>query len=303
MKPHFIVLTCNPHTNMNDCYDRLLRKNWGKDCVTLLYDSKHPQLAEAAKTDGWDVEVFDWMDTIKDMNNPGWTHNYLKTKGVVSPARRAAYFAARKRGIRYFMELDDDWNGIQIPSFISEQLPSRKRMYIKKEPEDFALRYFKFIVERMFQLVADTGCTVAFVQSGELLSADVSHYHFKPKVMNTFILDANEIIVGGGINEDVNIYCRRLIEKPCFQVGYLIWSHGGSQLNFRAGADYKGTWEKTFATVITNPTATKLATYKNPGSGKQDMNYARIHHNVQYERTQPKHVWPVNEGVDTQTNS
>lgn len=299
MKPHFVVLTCNPATQLSAEYDRLLRKTWGKDCVTLLYDSNHPQLAEEAKNLGWDVEVFDWDETIKDMNNPGWTHHYLETKRVVSPARRAAYFAARKRGVRYFMELDDDWKGIQIPGHISDQLPSReRRCCIKKEPEDFVISYFKTIVEKAFDLAAETGSVVAFVQSGEVLNGvNVENYHFKPKVMNTFILDAEKIIVGGGINEDVNIYCRRLIDKPCFQLGYLIWSHGGSQLNFRAGADYKGTWEKTYATVITNPTATKLSTYKNAGGAKDHdaMEYSRIHHCVQYEHTQPKHVWPVEE--------
>lgn len=293
MKPHFIVLTCNSCDNLASCYKSMLRGTWGDDCVILLYDSNHKELAEDAAKKGWRVEVFDWDATIAKMDSPGWTRHYASTKKVVAPARVAAFDIARKLGIRYFMQLDDDWNGIQIPSDISAQLPSRKRLYLKKDPEPFAMKYFKFIVERVFDMVAETGATIAFVQSGELLSADVSHYHFKPKVMNTYIFDTEHPREFGGFNEDVNIYCKRDMSRPCFQVGYLIWSHGGSQL--RVGNDYQGTWEKTFATVITNPTATRLSTFKNPGSGKEDMNYTRIHHNVQYEHTQPKHVWPVEE--------
>lgn len=296
MKPHFFVLTCNSCDNLAHCYKDLLRKTWGDDCVILLYDSNHKELAEDAARKGWRTEVFDWDSTIAKMDSAGWTRHYAARKKVVAPARLAAYDVARKLGIRFFMELDDDWNGIQIPSYISDQLPSRKRLYIKKEPEDFAIKYFKSIVERIFDLVEETGSTIAFVQSGELLSADVSHYHFKPKTMNTFILDTENPMPFGGFNEDVNVYCRRNMEKPCFQVGYLIWSHGGSQL--RQGIEYTGTWEKTFATVIVNPTATRLSTFKNMGAGNDDnMNYSRIHHNVQYERTQPKHVWPVEEEV------
>ena len=293
MKPHFIVLTCNSCDNLASCYKSMLRATWGDDCVILLYDSNHKELAEDAAKKGWRVEVFDWDATIAKMDSAGWTRNYASTKKVVAPARLAAYDIARKLGVRFFMELDDDWNGIQVPSFISDGLPGRKRLYIKKDPEPFAAKYFKFIVERVFDMVAETGATIAFVQSGELLSADVSYYHFKPKTMNTFILDTENPMPFGGFNEDVNVYCRRNMDKPCFQVGYLIWSHGGSQL--RQGIEYTGTWEKTFATVITNPTATRLSTFKNPGSGKEDMNYTRIHHNVQYEHTQPKHVWPVEE--------
>ena len=293
MKPHFFVLTCNSCDNLSGCYKTLLQRAWGNDCVILLYDSNHKELAEDAVRKGWRAEVFDWDATIAKMDSAGWTRHYAAGKKVVAPARLAAYDVARKLGIRMFMELDDDWHGIQIPSDISEQLPSFKRFCLKKEPEEFAFKYFKFIVERIFDLVAETGATIAFVQSGEVFSADVTKYHFKPKCMNTFILDTEHPMPFGGFNEDVNVYCRRNMDKPCFQVGYLIWSHGGSQL--RQGIEYTGTWEKTFATVITNPTGLRLSTFKNPGSGKEDMNYTRIHHSVQYEHTQPKHVWPVEE--------
>lgn len=297
MKPHFIVLTCNSAKDLSPAYKRLLCSNWGDECVTLLYDSNHQAMAEEARSLGWDTEVFDWEEVTSRLSGPGWTKNYTSTKRVVSPARTAAYDVMKKRGIRYFMELDDDFVGVHIPERISHNVrAAKKRLHIGKEPPKFAMDYFREMVEAAFDLAASTGCIVSFVQGGELMSADVSRYHFKPKCMNTFILDSEKPVIGGGINEDVNMYCKRLTEAPRFQLGYIIWNHMGSQL--RIGADYKGTWEKTYATVILNPTAIVLATYNNHGADKSvGYNYARIHHAVQYEHTQPKHVYPV-EGPD-----
>ena len=73
MKPHFFVLTCNSCDNLSGCYKTLLQRAWGNDCVILLYDSNHKELAEDAIRKGWRAEVFDWDATIAKMDSAGWT--------------------------------------------------------------------------------------------------------------------------------------------------------------------------------------------------------------------------------------
>lgn len=252
MKPYFFVLTCNTAKKLSGFYTNVLRALWGGDCVILVYDSDHQDMADEAKSLGYRVEVFDWISTTSSMSGPGWTSNYAKTKRVVSPARYATYEIARRLGIRFFMQLDDDVTYIQIPKVVSGHLPKCDKRITVSKNYPFAMQYVKDIIESTFDFVEKSGCIVAFVQTGELMSADASRFHFKPKVMNTFILDTeNPVDCFGGINEDVNIYTRRFIPKPCFQIAYLTWHHEGSQLNYRAGADYKGTWEKHIVRLFT----------------------------------------------------
>lgn len=226
-------------------------KNFGKERV-IMFDKL--QIAQ----------TFDTADTFND-------------RKTIVYARNACFDIANKLGIKYFLELDDDYTGFMHRYIEGQQLRSK----ITTRLDD--------IFKMMIDFLNCTGAlTVAFVQGGDLIGGlDNNNFHKKilRKAMNSFFCDVDKPFKFlGRVNEDVNTY------TLLGQQGKLIMSISEFMLNQKqtqsnAGgmtSTYldNGTYVKSFYSVMYSPSCVKVA-----AMGDKHM---RMHHQVKWEHCTPK---------------
>lgn len=226
-------------------------KNFGEEHV-IMFDKL--QIAQ----------TFDTADTFND-------------RKTIVYARNACFDIANKLGIKYFLELDDDYTGFMHRYIEGQQL----RAKITTRLDD--------IFTMMIDFLNSTGAlTVAFVQGGDLIGGlDNNNFHKKilRKAMNSFFCDVDKPFKFiGRVNEDVNTY------TLLGQQGKLIMSISEFMLNQKqtqsnAGgmtSTYldNGTYVKSFYSVMYSPSCVKVA-----AMGDKHM---RMHHQVKWECCTPK---------------
>lgn len=226
-------------------------KNFGEERV-IMFDKL--QIAQ----------TFDTADTFND-------------RKTIVYARNACFDIANKLGIKYFLELDDDYTGFMHRYIGGQQLRSK----ITTRLDD--------IFKMMIDFLNCTGAlTVAFVQGGDLIGGlDNNNFHKKilRKAMNSFFCDVDKPFKFlGRVNEDVNTY------TLLGQQGKLIMSISEFMLNQKqtqsnAGgmtSTYldNGTYVKSFYSVMYSPSCVKVA-----AMGDKHM---RMHHQVKWECCTPK---------------
>lgn len=226
-------------------------KNFGEEHV-IMFDKL--QIAQ----------TFDTADTFND-------------RKTIVYARNACFDIANKLGIKYFLELDDDYTGFMHRYIEGQQLRSK----ITTRLDD--------IFKMMIDFLNCTGAlTVAFVQGGDLIGGlDNNNFHKKilRKAMNSFFCDVDKPFKFlGRVNEDVNTY------TLLGQQGKLIMSISEFMLNQKqtqsnAGgmtSTYldNGTYVKSFYSVMYSPSCVKVA-----AMGDKHM---RMHHQVKWECCTPK---------------
>lgn len=226
-------------------------KNFGEERV-IMFDKL--QIAQ----------TFDTADTFND-------------RKTIVYARNACFDIANKLGIKYFLELDDDYTGFMHRYIEGQQLRSK----ITTRLDD--------IFKMMIDFLNSTGAlTVAFVQGGDLIGGlDNNNFHKKilRKAMNSFFCDVDKPFKFlGRVNEDVNTY------TLLGQQGKLIMSISEFMLNQKqtqsnAGgmtSTYldNGTYVKSFYSVMYSPSCVKVA-----AMGDKHM---RMHHQVKWECCTPK---------------
>ena len=210
------------------------------------------------------AQTFDTADTFND-------------RKTIVYARNACFDIANKLGIKYFLELDDDYTGFMHRYIEGQQLRSK----ITTRLDD--------IFKMMIDFLNHTGAlTVAFVQGGDLIGGlDNNNFHKKilRKAMNSFFCDVDKPFKFlGRVNEDVNTY------TLLGQQGKLIMSISEFMLNQKqtqsnAGgmtSTYldNGTYVKSFYSVMYSPSCVKVA-----AMGDKHM---RMHHQVKWECCTPK---------------
>lgn len=226
-------------------------KNFGRERV-IMFD----KLAVA--------QTFDTADTFED-------------RRTIVYARNACFDIAKRLGIKYFLELDNDYTG-----FMHRYIDGGKLRSISTKNLDK-------VFDMMIKFMNDTGAiTVAFAQGGDLIGG-VSNKNFHKKVlrkaMNSFFCDVDKPFqFVGRVNEDVNTY------TLLGQQGKLIMSISEFMLNQKqtqsnAGgmtSTYldNGTYVKSFYSVMYSPSCVKVA--------MMGDKHKRMHHHVNWETCTPK---------------
>ena len=226
-------------------------KNFGRERV-IMFDKL--QIAQ----------TFDTADTFED-------------RRTIVYARNACFDIAKQVGVKYFLELDDDYTGF-MHRYIDDQ---KLRSVLTKNLDR--------IFEMMVKFMDDTGAiTVAFAQGGDLIGG-VSNKNFHKKVlrkaMNSFFCDVDKPFQFlGRVNEDVNTY------TLLGQQGKLIMSISEFMLNQKqtqsnAGgmtSTYldNGTYVKSFYSVMYSPSCVKVA--------MMGEKHKRMHHQVNWDTCTPK---------------
>lgn len=267
-----VFILCYGRPNNCDTLRTLQRDNYtGKYYLVCSTDDKtYPEYIKNFGADN--VLVFD-----KDAVDFDCMDTFGNRKCVVY-ARNVCFDLANKLGIRYFLELDDDYTEVRFRFERAGKLATR---YCKDADE-----LFEVMVDLLNSSQQIT--SVAFAQTGDyiggLSSAMISGKTIR-KCMNSFFCDTHKRFdFIGTFNEDVNTYTSTQSRGPLFlTVQHASINQRDTQQTTGGMVDIYntfGTYVKSFYSVICHPSAVKI-------DMMGDTHY-RIHHKVKWDNCIPK---------------
>jgi hypothetical protein len=194
-------------------------------------------------------------------------------------ARNANFALAEQVGVRYFIQLDDDYTTVThtiTPD--DEYLTSRPRV-----------KNLDAVLEAMVTFLDSVPyvSTIAFSQGGDFVggpSSALTRRSLGRKAMNTFICDTQRPFqFRGRINEDVNTYTEQartglvMLTYPRVRIEQkMTQSNAGGMTDLYLAS---GTYVKSFYTVMYAPSCARIALM---GSVNP-----RIHHRIDWNATAP----------------
>jgi hypothetical protein len=240
--------------------------------IFLLIDNEDPTAGEYFDLYGDQVIQFD-KEAVGQTFDPGDTFNIRAT---ITFARNAVQQIAKDLGLKYVLQLDDDYNNFSYRYLFNDVICSR------------TCRSFDDVVEAYIELLEDTGAvTVAMSQGGDhiggiggrlrrgLLRKAMNAFFFKVDNMPTFI---------GSMNEDVNTYVT-LSSRGNLFLTTLRFQLTQTATQSESGGitdTYQkfGTYTKSFYTVMMHPSSVRVM--------EMGDRVSRMHHKINWEATAPK---------------
>lgn len=242
--------------------------------IYILLDNEDNQIEKYKKNYGEEkIIVFDKEKALKTYQGMS---NFYK-KNVILWARNEAQRIAKEKGIRYILELDDDYTSFQWRWLEGDKLKV-------KEIENLDI-----VCELMlnFLNVDKRIKTVAFAQGGDFIGGSSNKMlgQLKRKAMNTFFIDTeNPVDFIGEINEDVNTYASNGNKGELYYTvpNIMITQMQTQKTENGMTVTYKqdGTYIKSFYTVLLCPSFVKI---KLMGDKEK-----RLHHKIQDRYAYPK---------------
>lgn len=241
--------------------------------IYIVVDNEDPTADEYRQRFGADnvfefdkpaiAETFDTADTQND-------------RRAIVYARNACWEIARTLGLRYFVELDDDY------------VSYRHRFIRDGVIGSTMIRNIEPVVDAMCELLDTTGAaTVAMSQGGDHIGGIYGPIRkaVKRKAMNFFVMRTDRpFTFVGRINEDVNTYVTLGMRGELFlTLLTLQFDQHATQSSSGGMTDVylnSGTYTKSFYTVMMAPSCVKVGTM-----GRTDR---RFHHIVDWDRAVPK---------------
>lgn len=220
-----------------------------------------------------DVIVFNKED-IKGTFDIG--DNFNKDNVVVF-ARNANFNIAKKLGLDYFLQLDDDYEIFEYKYATKEKLVGRRIYNL-----DLIFSYFVKFLENT------KTTSIAFAQGGDFMGGkDSDFFHSinrKRKLMNCFFNSTKRPYqFYGRINEDVNCYIANgktgsiFLTHPNISITqHATQSNSGGLTEFYLDG---GTYVKSFYTLLFNPSAVTIRSMGKVGK--------RLHHSIKWINAVP----------------
>lgn len=250
-----------------------LRKGGYTGKVYIVIDNEDDQQDEYVSRYGQDrVVVFDKEAQMRKCD----TMDTFGKKGVILFARNACFEIARDLGLRYFLELDDDYTSFDM------RFPRDGKLSAKP------CRDLDRLFTAMIGFLEDSDAlTVALSQGGDYIGGLNGKYYGKMltrKAMNTFFCRTDRPIgFIGTINEDVNTYTTMGSRgERIFSVTQAAIVQKETQQNAGGMTGVyldNGTYLKSFYTVMTMPSCVSIA--------MMGSSHRRIHHNVSWVNCVP----------------
>lgn len=253
--------------------------------IYLLVDNLDPQLKQYQQKYGDEVCVFDKMEAVKITDA---CDNYQRHNSVVF-ARNYNFIVAKKLGIKYFWQLDDDYNRFGYGT-------DNKRNYVTS---DIYTTKLDDLLTAMIELLKGTGAkSIAIAQGGDYIGGAEStmiklakQEMFSRKVMNSFLFDVDKVCTfRGRVNDDVNLYVESgrkgdlFITIPRLRLWQeLTQEHKGGCTEIYLEL---GTYIKSFYSVMVAPSCVKIT--------KMGTKFQRIHHAVNWNCACPMIIDPKN---------
>lgn len=226
-------------------------ENFGKENV-IMFDKK--QMA----------------DKIDEANN-------FDNRKVIVHARNACFDIAKSLGIKYFIQLDDDYTDFRYKLIIDDKICNKPIKNINNTFE-YLLEYYK----------NTKALSIAFAQEGDFIGGiDNGNgiYRFsKRKCMNSFICSTDRYFnFIGSINEDVNTYTTLGSRGELFlTIPFVALTQKQTQSQGGGMTDvYKlsGTYVKSFITVMMQPSSVGVSMMRSSNP--------RLHHSINWKITAP----------------
>lgn len=272
-----VFILTHGRANRVRTYDTLMRQGYsGK--VYIVIDDEDAEGERYRERFGEKVITFSKQD-IANRYDTG--DNFTEHRSVFF-ARNACFEIAKRLGVEYFLQLDDDYSGFYYK--FSTALRYRERPVKSNLDKLFSamLTYYKSV---------EAADTIAFCQNGDLIGGqlgyNVSRIWVKRKAMNTFFCSTSRPFdFVGRVNEDVNTYVsagrRGRLMFTLFNVSIIqddTQSNAGGMTELYLS---EGTYIKSFYSVMYAPSAVKVSL--------MNSTHKRIHHRVSWENAVPKIV-------------
>lgn len=254
-------------------YDTLRRSGYtGR--IVLMVDDLDPTREEYLKRYGDEVFVFDKKAIGKTFDRGDNFENYRST----NYARNASFDIAKALGIRYFIQLDDDYRHFQFR--FNDAYRYRPRV----------CKNLDAVFEAMTKFYIASGvASIAISQGGDFIggedSPNAQTIRTKRKCMNSFLCSVDRRFTFlGRLNEDVNTYVRPASTGLLFLTTNQV-SLEQIQTQANAGGMTEaylesGTYVKSFYSVMFHPSGVKVKALVDRGN-------SRIHHAVLWKHTTP----------------
>lgn len=240
----------------------------------LVLDNEDETIEDYRKKYG-DAHIY-IFDKRKAMARTDAMDNFSKANAIVY-ARNQSYAIAKELGIKYFLQLDDDYSGLQMRYVENGKL---------KQVAPYDLNS---IIDAMIEfLEASDAETVAFAQGGDFIGGVKGgkfHKGILRKSMNSFFCRVDRPIqFKGTMNEDVTTYTTLGSRGKLFFTitSVNIVQKATQSLTGGMSEEYStsGTFNKSFYTVMSMPSAVKV--------GVLNTSHPRIHHEIKWDNCVPK---------------
>jgi hypothetical protein len=245
-------------------YETLKRYGY-KGEIYFIVDDEDNRLNEYIKNFGVDyVKVFNkkqMADNVDEGNN-------FDNRKVIIHARNACFEIAKELGIKYFIQLDDDYY-----YFGFRYETGAKKIKDIDKVFDIMLDFYKSTNIK----------SIAFSQGGDHIGG-FSGIKLKRKCMNSFICSTDRPFKFiGSINEDVNTYTTLASRGDIFFTFTNLQldqkdtqSQGGGMTD---AYKLSGTYVKSFTSVLMHPSSVRVS--------MMNSNNPRLHHQIKWINTTP----------------
>ena len=254
-------------------YETLKRQGYtGR--IVIVIDDEDERADEYRKRFGRDVVQFSKRDIAGRFD----TGDNSGSRKSIFFARNASFEIARELGLRYFLQLDDDY-------LVFEYRFDSRGYFVWKEIKSLDV-IFEYVID---YLQATPFASICFAQGGDFIGGQrgsaAKAIGTKRKAMNTFFCDVERpFSFVGRINEDVNTYTYSqraglpfltLLNISITQIQTQQNAGGMTQLYLESG-----TYLKSFYSVMYCPSSVIVA----------DMGdaFRRLHHAVSWDKTAPQ---------------
>lgn len=252
---------------------RSLRNQGYTGPVYLVVDNEDARADEYLTTYGEKmVRIFDkkkYADMVDEGNN-------FDERRTITHARNASFDIARDLGLRYFIQLDDDYTRWEYRISEMDGVAAVKNL---NRIFDYLVGFYK----------KTSALTIAIAQGGDFIggknSTNFKHATLKRKCMNTFICDVKRPFKFiGAMNEDVNTYTSVGSRGGLFfTIPLLSVVQGATQSQAGGITDMYlkyGTYVKAFTTVMMMPSCVRVA--------MMGEKHRRLHHRISWDHCVPK---------------
>lgn len=245
--------------------------------IYFIVSDDDPSLEEYKKLYGDKVLEFNKENAVIETKTD-LMDNFRNKKAIIY-ARNYSFLLARRIGVRYFLQLDDDYYAFNISNF-----KMRKWFLFSKNKKEG----FNECIESCLEFYKNNPRILGFSlsQGGDFVGGiDRGKMKVKRKCMNSFFFDVERsILFKGTLNEDVNFYTGSgARDGICLQNHIFKVTQNSTQKSCGGMTDSyleSGTYIKSFYSIMTNPSAVRI-------DAMGDVNY-RIHHRVDYNKVAPK---------------
>lgn len=200
-----------------------------------------------------------------------------RKRNAVIYARESCFEIAKQLGLNFFLELDDDYNGL------TSRYEKDGRL------TNCWVQDIDSIIEACIKFLEETNAhCIAFSQIGDFIGG-LNSVMFKSKmtrkIMNSFFCNVHKpFSFIGRMNDDVNTYVLEGSRGKLFLTISDVAIRQMETQKYNGGLTemYKeyGTYVKSFFSVLTNPSCVKIST--------MGVFHQRIHHHVSWENAIPK---------------